>query len=82
VLGTAGPAGGHAVALLSGSPADLEAARPAVDCYRPARVRGLGAASACWSATPAATMNAAVGSPWRCRGSADLLFLDAMRGSA
>ena len=91
VLGTKGPAEqGTLVALLSGSPADLEAARPAVDGYSARSVYAgerLGAASALKLVCNAwvATMNAAVGQSVALAegfGLDPALFLDAMRGSA
>ena len=91
VLGTKGPAEqGTLVALLSGSPADLQAAQPAVDGYSARSVYAgerLGAASALKLVCNAwvATMNAAVGQSVALAegfGLDPALFLDAMRGSA
>jgi 3-hydroxyisobutyrate dehydrogenase len=91
VLGTKGPAEqGTLVALLSGSPADLEAAQPAVDGYSARSVHAgerLGAASALKLVCNAwvATMNAAVGQSVALAEGLGLdpaLFLDAMRGGA
>ena len=91
VLGTKGPAEqGTLVALLSGSPADLEAAQPAVDGYSARSVYAgerLGAASALKLVCNAwvATMNAAVGQSVALAEGLGLdpaLFLDAMRGGA
>jgi 3-hydroxyisobutyrate dehydrogenase len=91
VLGTKGPAEqGKLVALLSGSPADLEAARPAVDGYSARSVYAgerLGAASALKLVANAwvATMNAAIGQSFALAEGLGLdpaLFLDAVRGGA
>jgi 3-hydroxyisobutyrate dehydrogenase len=91
VLGTRAPAEqGTLVALLSGSPADLAAAQPAVDGYSARSVRAgeqLGAASALKLVCNAwvATMNAAVGQSVALAEGLGLdpaLFLDAMRGGA
>jgi 3-hydroxyisobutyrate dehydrogenase len=91
VLGTKGPAEqGTLVALVSGSPADLETARPAVEGYSARSVYAgeqLGAASALKLVCNAwvATMNAAVGQSIALAegfGLDPALFLDAMRGGA
>jgi 3-hydroxyisobutyrate dehydrogenase len=91
VLGTKGPAEqGTLVALLSGAPADLAAAKPAVDGYSARSVQAgeqIGAASALKLVCNAwvATMNAAVGQSAALAEGLGLdpaLFLDAMRGSA
>ena len=91
VLGTRAPAEqGTLVALLSGSPADLAAAQPAVDGYSARSVHAgeqLGAASALKLVCNAwvATMNAAVGQSVALAEGLGLdpaLFLDAMRGGA
>jgi 3-hydroxyisobutyrate dehydrogenase len=91
VLGTKGPAEqGKLVALLSGSPADLAVAQPAVDGYSARSVHAgerLGAASALKLVCNAwvATMNAAVGQSIALAEGLGLdpgLFLDAMRGGA
>jgi 3-hydroxyisobutyrate dehydrogenase len=91
VLGTKGPAEqGKLVALVSGSPADLEAARPAVDGFSARSVYAgerLGAASALKLVCNAwvATMNAAVGQSMALAEGLGIdpgLFLDAMRGGA
>jgi 3-hydroxyisobutyrate dehydrogenase len=91
VLGTRGPAEqGTLVALLSGAPADLEAAQPAIDGYSARSVYAgerLGAASALKLVCNAwvATMNAAVGQSVALAegfGVDPALFLDAMRGGA
>jgi 3-hydroxyisobutyrate dehydrogenase len=91
VLGTKGPAEqGKLVSLLSGAPADLAAARPAVDGYSARSVHAgerLGAASALKLVCNAwvATMNAAVGQSIALAegfGLDPALFLDAMRGGA
>jgi 3-hydroxyisobutyrate dehydrogenase len=91
VLGTKGPAEqGTLVALLSGPPAELEAARPAVESWS-ARIvyagERLGAASALKLVCNAwvSTMNAAVGQSVALAEGLGLdpaLFLDAMRGGA
>jgi 3-hydroxyisobutyrate dehydrogenase len=89
VLGTRAPAEqGTLVALLSGSPADVAAAQPAVDGYSARTVHAgeqLGAASALKLVCNAwvATMNAAVGQSVALAEGLGLdpaLFLDAMRG--
>ena len=89
VLGTRAPAEqGTLVALLSGSPADLAAAQPAVDGYSARTVHAgeqLGAASALKLVCNAwvATMNAAVGQSVALAEGLGLdpaLFLEAMRG--
>jgi 3-hydroxyisobutyrate dehydrogenase len=91
VLGTKGPAEqGKLVALLSGSPADLEAARPAVEGYSARSVYAgerLGAASALKLVANAwvATMNAAIGQSFALAEGLGLdpaLFLEAVRGGA
>ena len=91
VLGTRAPAEqGTLVALLSGSPADLAAAQPAVDGYSARSVHAgeqLGAASALKLVCNAwvATMNAAVGQSVALAEGLGLdpaLFLDATRGGA
>jgi 3-hydroxyisobutyrate dehydrogenase len=91
VLGTKGPAEqGTLVALLSGAPADLEAAQPAIDGYSARSVYAgerIGAASALKLVCNAwvATMNAAVGQSAALAEGLGLdpaLFLDAMRGGA
>ena len=91
VLGTRAPAEqGTLIALLSGSPADLAAAQPAVDGYSARSVHAgeqLGAASALKLVCNAwvATMNAAVGQSVALAEGLGLdpaLFLDAMRGGA
>jgi len=91
VLGTKEPAEqGKLVALLSGAPADLAAAQPAVDGYSARSVYAgerLGAASALKLVCNAwvATMNAAVGQSVALAEGLGLdpaLFLDAMRGGA
>jgi 3-hydroxyisobutyrate dehydrogenase len=91
VLGTKGPAEqGKLVALLSGSPADVAAAQPAVDGYSARTVHAgerVGAASALKLVCNAwvATMNAAVGQSIALAEGLGVdpgLFLDAMRGAA
>jgi 3-hydroxyisobutyrate dehydrogenase len=91
VLGTKGPAEqGTLVALLSGAPADVAAAQPAVDGYSGRSVYAgerLGAASALKLVCNAwvATMNAAVGQSIALAEGLGLdpaLFLDSMRGGA
>ena len=91
VLGTKEPAEqGKLVALLSGAPADLAAAQPAIDGYSARSVHAgerLGAASALKLVCNAwvATMNAAVGQSIALAEGLGLdpaLFLDAMRGGA
>jgi len=91
VLGTKGPAEqGKLVALVSGAPADVAAAQPAIDGYSARSVHAgerLGAASALKLVCNAwvATMNAAVGQSIALAEGLGLdpaLFLDAMRGGA
>ncbi len=91
VLGTKGPAEqGKLVALLSGAPADLEVARPAVDGYAARSVYAgerLGAASALKLVANAwvATMNAAIGQSVALAEGLGLdpaLFQEAVRGGA
>jgi 3-hydroxyisobutyrate dehydrogenase len=91
VLGTRGPAEqGTLVALLSGAPADVAAAQPAVDGYSARSVYAgerLGAASALKLVCNAwvATMNAAVGQSIALAEGLGLdpaLFLDSMLGGA
>ena len=91
VLGTKGPAEqGTLVALLSGAPADVAAAQPAIDGYSARSVYAgerLGAASALKLACNAwvATMNAAVGQSIALAEGLGLdpaLFLEATRGGA
>jgi 3-hydroxyisobutyrate dehydrogenase len=91
VLGTKGPAEqGTLVALLSGAPADLAAAQPAIDGYSARSVYAgerLGAASALKLVCNAwvATMNAAVGQSIALAEGLGLdpaLFLEATRGGA
>jgi len=91
VLGTKEPAEqGKLVALLSGAPADVATAQPAIDGYSARSVHAgerLGAASALKLVCNAwvATMNAAVGQSVALAEGLGLdpaLFLDAMRGGA
>jgi len=91
VLGTKEPAEqGKLVALLSGAPADVATAQPAIDGYSARSVHAgerLGAASALKLVCNAwvATMNAAVGQSIALAEGLGLdpaLFLDAMRGGA
>lgn len=91
VLGTKGPAEqGKLVALLSGAPADVAAAQPAIDGYSARSVYAgerLGAASALKLVCNAwvATMNAAVGQSIALAEGLGLdpaLFLEATRGGA
>jgi 3-hydroxyisobutyrate dehydrogenase len=91
VLGTRGPAEqGTLVALLSGAPADLAAAQPAIDGYSARSVYAgerVGAASGLKLVCNAwvATMNAAVGQSLALAEGLGLdpaLFLDATRGGA